>query len=215
MAQKVTPVNLATGQIVAGTLGADTAGRAIMADSFFNEATVDAKVAAQAIDSDRLKNASVTSTQLAVGGLTADATGRAVMATGFFTEAAATDKFATQAITTGIIKDANVTTAKIAGANVTPAKLVGTLMSAGSFVGVAAPGPCTLTGALVGDRVLVGWKSGDVSDNLTAGQGSVSTRAAFVALFETTITVADQIQQASASDLSDNKYSVILLPASA
>jgi hypothetical protein len=86
-------------------------------------------------------------------------------------------------------------------------------LKVGHFEGVAAAGPCTLTGAAVGDRVLGGFKSGDASDNLTSGEGAVTTRDAFVALFEGTITVADQIQQASASNLSDNKYTVFLLPA--
>ena len=120
---------------------------------------------------------------------------------------------ADNAVTTGKIAAGAVETSDIAAAAVTGAKLVGTSMSAGHFVGAAAAGPCTLTGAVVGQRVLVGWNSGDASDHNTAGEGAVSTRAAFVALFETAITVADQIQQASASDLSDEKYTVILIPA--
>lgn len=46
-------------------LTADSAGRAVMADGYLDEATVDAKVVAGAIDSDRLKPASVVGTQLA------------------------------------------------------------------------------------------------------------------------------------------------------
>jgi len=107
-----------------------------------------------------------------------------------------------------------VTTAKILAANVTGAKLVGTSMSAGHFAGRNGAGTCTLTGAVVGQRVLVGWLSSETAtDTTVGGENTVVTRAAFVALFETAITVADQIQQASATDLSGNKYSVILIPA--
>lgn len=106
-----------------------------------------------------------------------------------------------------------VTTVKILGANVTPPKLVGTGMKWGHYVARNGAGAITLTGAVVGDRVLGGWKSGDASDHNTAGEGSVATTATFTTLFEAAITVNDQIQQASASDLSDDKYTVILLPA--
>jgi hypothetical protein len=52
--------------IAAGALAASVAGRAKMADSFFNEATVDSKFEAGAIDSDRVKPASLVGTQAAV-----------------------------------------------------------------------------------------------------------------------------------------------------
>jgi hypothetical protein len=53
--------------------------------------------------------------------------------------------------------------------------------------GVAAPGPVTLTGAKVGDLVI--------------GVANVTTPGDLKAGFETTITVNDQIQQSSATDL--------------
>jgi hypothetical protein len=81
----------------------------------------------------------------------------------------------------------------------------------GAFVGAAAAGAITLTGAAVGDRVLSVFKFGDASDNLTSGTGVVTAQPN--ALFESVITVADQIQQVSATDLSDNKYIVRLAPA--
>lgn len=115
----------------------------------------------------------------------------------------------------GALADGSVTTAKIAAAAVTGAKLIGTSMSWGMFDGRNGAGACTLTGAVVGQRVLVGLPMGDASDENTKGSGVCTTRATFVALFETAITVADQIQQTSASDLSDNVYMVILLPAAA
>ncbi len=63
-----------------------------------------------------------------------------------------------------------------------------------SFVGAAAAGPCTLTGAKVGDKVVfvTGVASG------TVGNQSAS--------FEAVITVADQIQQSAAGNLSANVY---------
>ena len=89
-------------------------------------------------------------------------------------------------------------------------------MSAGHFAGRNGAGACTLTGAAVGQRVLVGWLSSETAtDTTTGGENTAVTRAAFVALFETAITVADQIQQTSATDLSGSKYTVILLPAAA
>ena len=128
---------------------------------------------------------------------------------------ASTASLADNSVTTGKIAAGAVTTTDILAANVTGAKLVGTGMKVGHFVGAAAAGAITLTNAVIGDRVFVGWKSGDASDHNTAGEGSLVTTAAFVALFEAAITVTDQIQQASASDLSDNKYTVILIPAAA
>jgi len=53
------------GTLAAGALTADAAGRSVMASGYFNEATVDDKVAAGAIDSDRIKSASILPTQLA------------------------------------------------------------------------------------------------------------------------------------------------------
>lgn len=82
----------------AGFLTADAAGRAVMAAGYFNEATVDDKVAAGAIDGDRLK----------AGALSADATGRALMASSYFNEATATAKFAAGAIDASLIKSATL-----------------------------------------------------------------------------------------------------------
>lgn len=66
-----------------------------------------------------------------------------------------------------------------------------------AFTGRNAAGAITLTGAKVGDKVV------GVAD---VAAGSVSAAASF----ESTITVADQIQQSSASNLSAVKYLVIL-----
>lgn len=64
------------------------------------------------------------------------------------------------------------------------------------FTGKNGAGACTLTGALVGARVL--------------GVVNLSTPADAASSFEGVITVADQIQQSSASDLSAVKYLVLL-----
>lgn len=100
-----------------------------------------------------------------------------------------------------------VTTAKVGAGAVTGAKLdlsgVKTLVAAG----VAAAGPVTLTGAAVGDRVV------SIFGTLTAG-GPLVTKT--VTQYETTITVANQIQQkAAAGDLSLSTFAFILIPAAA
>lgn len=128
----------------------------------------------------------------------------------------ATAQLADDAVTAAKVADGAIdAAAKIGGGVVTPPKLVGTGIFAGHFVARNGAGAITLTGAVIGQRVLIGWKSGDASDHLTAGEGSVDSLATFTTLFESAITVTDQIQQASASNLSDNKYTVILLPAAA
>ena len=68
-----------------------------------------------------------------------------------------------------------------------------------SFDGRSGAGSCTATGAVVGMKVLAVF-------GLTAG--ALGNAAAS---FESTITVADQIQQSSASNLSANDYVAVLL----
>jgi hypothetical protein len=65
------------------------------------------------------------------------------------------------------------------------------------FTGAAAAGACTLTGAKVGDKVVS-------LVNLTDAADAKSS-------FEAIITVADQIQQSSASNLSSKKFHVLLV----
>ncbi len=67
-----------------------------------------------------------------------------------------------------------------------------------AFAGVAAAGPATATGVKVGDTVV------GVIDIAAA---SVSAAASF----ESTITVNDEIQQSSASDLSLKKYALLVV----
>lgn len=62
--------------------------------------------------------------------------------------------------------------------------------------GVAAAGPVTLTGAVVGDTVV--------------GVVNLTDAATGVAAFETAITVANQIQQSSASNLTSKTYFFVL-----
>lgn len=67
----------------------------------------------------------------------------------------------------------------------------------GVFSGSDGAGPCTLTGAKTGDKVIL-------LTNLTdAADGKAS--------FEAAITVEDQIQQTGAADLSLKKFAVLLL----
>lgn len=183
---------ITTAMLATGILSADAAGRALMAAGFFTEAHATSVFAAGAITGALLKD----------GALSADATGRAKIASDFFDETTATAKFA----------DASIATVLLKAANVTPPKMAFTGMKTATFAGVGAAGAITATGTVVGDRVIAVFKFGDVSDNLTAVDGAATSQPN--ALFESAITVNDQIQQLS-GDLSDNKYIAILLPAAA
>jgi hypothetical protein len=74
----------------------------------------------------------------------------------------------------------------------------GTSLKRYLFTGRNGAGACTLTGAAVGDKVC-----GMVINETDVSDGSSG--------FEATITVVDQIQQSSASDLSTKKFSVMLI----
>lgn len=135
---------------------------------------------------------------------------------GLADDAVTTDKIADDAVTAAKVADGAIdAAAKLAGGVVTPPKMAFAGIKAGHFIARNGAGAITLTGAAVGDRVIAGWKSGDASDHNTAGEGAVTVLSAFVALFEAAITVVDQIQQTSVSDLSDDKYTVLLAPAAA
>lgn len=182
--------------LAAAWLSADAAGRARIAAGFFNETTATSAFAAGAITGALLK----------AGALSADATGRAIMADDYFTEAAATDKFVAGAIAGSLLKDAGVVNAKLGAAAVTGTKLAATGITSGSFDGRNGAGVCTLTGAAVGQRVLALFRIDAAAGALATGQS---------AAFEATITVAGQIQQSSASDLSTQDFVVILMPVAA
>lgn len=79
-----------------------------------------------------------------------------------------------------------------------------------TFTGSNGAGACTATGAVVGERVVGPFKIADNSDSLVT---TLVTTAVPDAIFESIVTVADQIQQASASNLSDNRYFCYLAPA--
>lgn len=68
-----------------------------------------------------------------------------------------------------------------------------------AFAGAAAAGPCTATGLKVGDVIL------SVTGVVAADVGDQS------ALFETVVTVNNQIQQVSASNLSTKVYHALVL----
>lgn len=90
-----------------------------------------------------------------------------------------------------------VTTAKIDTKAVTGVKIDEAAFKFLPFTGKNGTGACTLTGAKVGDKVI--------------GVIDLTNLAAAASSFETTITVADQIQQSSASNLSAVKHAVMLL----
>lgn len=178
-------------------------GRAKLAASYFNEATVDAKFAAGAIDaSDRVKAGSVITDRLAAGVVSADAAGRALMAAGVFDEATVDAKFAAGAIdASDRLKAASVITDRIAAGAVTGAKQ-GAGILAGVFTAGNGAGARTLVGAVAGQRVLA-------FGNITT-PGALGTPADF----EATITVNDQIQQLQ-TDHTAKVFFVLLLPAAA
>lgn len=108
---------------------------------------------------------------------------------------------------TGLIQATKVVAAHIAAAAVTTAKLATKAVTGVKideaafkflvFTGHDDVGACTLTGAKVGDKVI--------------GVVDLTNLASVNASFETTITVADQIQQSDEDDLSAVKHAVILL----
>lgn len=75
--------------------------------------------------------------------------------------------------------------------------LTASLFASAAFSGHDGAGACTLTGAKVSDQVILLVNLTDAADG-KAG-------------FESTITVADQIQQSAASDLSAKTFAVLLL----
>ncbi len=63
--------------------------------------------------------------------------------------------------------------------------------------GVAAPGPVTVTGAAVGDKVI--------------GVANLTTPGDLKSSFETTVTVTNQVQQSTATDLSAQQVQFMIL----
>ena len=108
------------------------------------------------------------------------------------------------ALSSGVVELATSAEA-IAGADagraVTPAALQAVFgkLKMISFDGRNGAGACTVTGAAVGDKVLAVF-------GITGG-----ALGAAGASFEATITVVNQIQQTSASNLSANDYVALLL----
>lgn len=119
--------------------------------------------------------------------------------------AVVTAKIDDLAVTAGKIAAGAVTTAKILAGNVTLPKISFSGIKVYRFDGKNGTGAITLTGAVVGDRVIA------IFGVVSATGVTVATPANF----ESTITVNDQIQQSSASDLSGNDYIVLLAPATA
>jgi hypothetical protein len=113
------------------------------------------------------------------------------------TFAAANTGNQTIALTGDVTGSGTGTFAVTLGSNkVTAAKIDPVALKLAAFGGRNLAGACTLTNTKVGDIVL-----GVVCSDGTDG----------TALFEAVITVADQIQQVSATDLSTKKYGILLL----
>lgn len=111
---------------------------------------------------------------------------------------------AASATAAGIVElatDAEAVAGSSTALAVTPANVRAVMgkIKAISFNGVSAAGPCVATGAVVGDLVLAVF--GITDGALGAADAS----------FEAAVTVDDEIQQSSASNLSANDYVAILL----
>lgn len=101
----------------------------------------------------------------------------------------------------------SVTTAKMAAGAATLPKSDFTGLKVLAAAGRSGAGAITLTGTVIGDRLIA------VFGAPTAG-GTLQVKAVSTD-FEAVVTVADQIQQASASNLSTNTYVFLLIPAAA
>lgn len=97
----------------------------------------------------------------------------------------------------------SINTSEIAAGTVTGAKLSSNLFKVLKVVGHSGAGACTATGSLVGERILACFGAP------TAGGALVEAAASF----ESAVTVNDQIQQSSASNLSTNTYIFVLVAA--
>lgn len=113
----------------------------------------------------------------------------------------------------------SIATARIAAAAVTPPKMSFAGFKFTTFRGKNLAGAITgLTGAVIGMRVAAALELGTAADKLLL-VGAANTGAALSsspnALFEPAITVTDQLQQVSATDLSGKVYLLILMSAAA
>lgn len=97
----------------------------------------------------------------------------------------------------GTIGSRKVTTPKLDTDAVTGPKLAASAFRMLTFTGRNLAGACTLTGAKVGDKVI--------------GVANLTTPGNAAAKFEATITVANQIQQGAAENLSAAIFLVILV----
>ena len=101
----------------------------------------------------------------------------------------------------------SVATAALAAGAVTPAKMSFTGIKQIKVTGHNEAGACTATGAAVGDRVLAMVGAPAAGGDLIVPVIGTD--------FEATITVINQIQQASASDLHLDSFLLLLIPAAA
>ncbi len=114
---------------------------------------------------------------------------------------------ANNAVTTAKILDANVTSGKLAAGAATLPKVTFTGLKTLAHAAHNNTGAVTLTGAVIGDRVIA------IFGAPTAGGALVAYLPGTD--FEAAITQTDQIQQLNVSDLSSKTIVVILAPATA
>ena len=128
-------------------------------------------------------------------------------------------KLATDAVETAKVKNANITTGKLAAGAATLAKQTLSGKKTTIFRGKNGAGAITgLTGLVIGDRVesvtLIGTAADMLLAVLAANTGNPAVTQP-TPLFESGVTVVDQLQQVSATDLSANLYLLVAAPAAA
>jgi hypothetical protein len=114
---------------------------------------------------------------------------------------------ATLNVTTEVVNGTLPTAALVGGAVTLPKMSAFDTIKCLAFTGVAVPGPCACVGAAVGDRAIMYFGA------VTATGATLNARA--FAVFETTITIVNQVQQTLAADLSLQTFIVLLAPAAA
>ena len=165
-------------------------GPGISTTPIINSKIYEANITKGAVGTHEIADGAVTAAKLAAG------------AGGAITDASITSAaFAAGAVNTAALGAAAVATANLAAGAVTAPKLNLAGLKVIQASGVAAAGPVTTTGTAVGDRIIAVL--------------CTSANTASAALFQTTVTVINQIQQSSATDLSASRFIFLLLPAAA
>lgn len=200
---------LTTDNLVPGALEASEYGRSIMEAGFFDtEAMFAARVAAAIINGDRLAGIKLAGSKLVdLALLTSKIANSAFtsvkMADAFFDlEATFSGKVDPAVVNGDRLVNTTLSADKIENGVLTLAKFLNTGVKSYGFTGRNGAGAITLTGAAINDRVVALFQTD-------------ATNADARTLFQSAITVTNQIQQTSAANLSANRFIVWLWGAAA